>query len=103
MLTLGFIYSPTRDISATVDYFRIKRKDQIDRFSAAYLLAREAQFPNAIVRDPNQATWLPGVPNSGPIFAVLRQFFNLASTEVTVQGRFRSSAVARVRAAGSSR
>ena len=35
------------------------------------------------MRDPNPATWLPGVPNSGPIFAVLRQFFNLASTEVS--------------------
>ncbi|APV50215.1 hypothetical protein BWI17_11270 [Betaproteobacteria bacterium GR16-43] len=81
--TLGFIVSPTRDLSATFDYWYIKRKDQIDRFSAAYLLARESQFPAAIVRDPNQATWLPGVPNSGPIFAVLRQFFNLASTEVS--------------------
>jgi iron complex outermembrane receptor protein len=80
---IGAIFSPTRDFSATIDYWHIKRKDQIDRFSAAYLLAREAQFPGAIVRDPNEATWLPGVPNSGPIFAVLRQFFNLASTEVS--------------------
>lgn len=81
--SIGMIISPTRDTSATIDYWHIKRKDQIDRFSAAYLLAREAQFPGAIVRDPNPATWLPGVPNSGPIFAVLRQFFNLASTEVS--------------------
>ena len=81
--TLGVILQPTRDLSAAIDYWHIKRKDQIDRFSATYLLARESQFPNAIVRDPNPATWLPGVPNSGPIFAVLRQFFNLASTEVS--------------------
>ena len=81
--TLGVILQPTRDLSAAIDYWYIKRKDQIDRFSATYLLAREAQFPGAIVRDPNPATWLPGVPNSGPIFAVLRQFFNLASTEVS--------------------
>jgi iron complex outermembrane receptor protein len=81
--TLGFILQPTRDLSASVDYWYIKRKDQIDRFQATYLLARESQFPNAIVRDPNPATWLPGVPNSGPILAVLRQFFNLASTEVS--------------------
>jgi iron complex outermembrane receptor protein len=81
--TLGLVLQPTRDFSAALDYWYIKRKDQIDRFSATYLLARESQFPNAIVRDPNPATWLPGVPNSGPIFAVLRQFFNLASTEVS--------------------
>jgi iron complex outermembrane receptor protein len=81
--TLGFILSPTRETSFSVDYWDIKRKNQIDRFSATYLLAREGQFPGAVVRDPNQATWLPGVPNSGPIFAVLRQFFNLATTEVS--------------------
>jgi iron complex outermembrane receptor protein len=81
--TAGFVLQPTRDLAASIDYWYIKRKDQIDRFSATYLLARESQFPNAIVRDPNPATWLPGVPNSGPIFAVLRQFFNLASTEVS--------------------
>lgn len=81
--TAGIVFQPTRDFAAALDYWFIKRKDQIDRFSATYLLARESQFPAAIVRDPNPATWLPGVPNSGPIFAVLRQFFNLASTEVS--------------------
>jgi len=80
--TAGFILSPRQDFSVSVDYWSIKRKEQIDRFSATYLLARESQFPGAIVRDPNQATWLPGVANSGPIFAVLRQFFNLAQTRV---------------------
>jgi iron complex outermembrane receptor protein len=81
--TAGIILSPTRDFSVSVDYWDIKRKEQIDRFSATYLLNRESQFPGSVIRDPNQATWLPGVPNSGPIFAVLRQFFNLASTEVS--------------------
>ena len=80
--TLGFILAPTRDLNVAVDYWSIERRNQIDRFSATYLLARESAFPGAIVRDPNTATWLPGVPNSGPIFAVLRQFFNLAETKV---------------------
>lgn len=80
--TAGFILSPLRDFNVSVDYWSIKRREQIDRFSSTYLLAREARFPGAIVRDPNQATWLPGVANSGPIFAVLRQFFNLAETRV---------------------
>lgn len=81
--TLGLIFAPVREASIAIDYWRIERKDQIDRFSPAYLLAREAQFPGAIVRDPNPVTWLPGVPNSGPVLFVYRQFFNLASTEVT--------------------
>lgn len=81
--TLGIIFAPVPSASIALDYFRIERKDQIDRFSPSYLLARESQFPGAIVRDPNPATWLPGVPNSGPVLFVYRQFFNLASTEVT--------------------
>jgi iron complex outermembrane receptor protein len=81
--TAGFIFSPTRNASVSVDYWNIRRKDQIDRFSSTYILAREAQFPGAIVRDPNPATWLPGVPNSGPIFAANRQFFNLAETKTS--------------------
>jgi iron complex outermembrane recepter protein len=80
--TAGLIFNPTANFSVSVDYWNIHRKEQIDRFSATFLLAREAQFPGAVVRDPNPATWLPGVPNSGPIFAVLRQFFNLADTRV---------------------
>lgn len=81
--TLGFIASPLRDFNVSVDYFNIRRKDQIDRFSSTYILARESQFPGAIVRDPNQATWLPGMPNSGPIQAAIRQFFNLAETRTS--------------------
>jgi iron complex outermembrane recepter protein len=81
--TIGMIFAPTRSSSIAVDYWSIKRKDQIDRFSATYLLANESRFPNAIVRDPNPATWLHGTPNSGPIQAVLRQFFNLNETHVS--------------------
>jgi iron complex outermembrane receptor protein len=81
-LTAGFIFAPSQSFSVAVDYWSIKRKEQIDRFSATFLLARESAFPGAVVRDPNPATWLPGIPNSGPIFAVLRQFFNLAETHV---------------------
>jgi iron complex outermembrane recepter protein len=81
--TMGLLLAPVPQASVAIDYWRIKRKDQIDRFSPTYLLARESQFPGAIVRDPNPVTWLPGVPNSGPVLFVYRQFFNLASTEVS--------------------
>ena len=81
--TFGILLAPLPTMSVAIDYWRIKRKDQIDRFSPAYLLARESQFPGAIVRDPNPATWMPGVANSGPVLFVYRQFFNLASTEVS--------------------
>ncbi len=81
--TAGFILSPLRDLTVTVDYWSIRRKDQIDRFSPTYILARESQFPGAVVRDPNPATWLAGLANSGPVLFVYRQFFNLAETRVS--------------------
>ena len=38
---------------------------------------------NSVLRDPNPLSWLPGVPNSGPIQTVLRQYLNLGGTEVS--------------------
>lgn len=80
--TLGFVASPAAGVNVSVDYWNIKKKGEIGTFDTTYILARESQFHSSILRDPNPATWLPGVPNSGPIFAVYRQFLNLATTEV---------------------
>ena len=85
--TAGFIWDATKDTSVTVDYFKINRKNEIDRLSSSFVVARnflgEARFANAVLRDPNPLSWLPGVPNSGPIQTVLRQYLNLGGTEVS--------------------
>ncbi len=85
--TSGFIWDVTKDTGVTMDYFKIRRNNEIDRFSSAFVVARnflgEARFANAVLRDPNPLSWLPGVPNSGPIQTVLRQYLNLGGTEVS--------------------
>ena len=84
--TAGFIWDLTKETAVTIDYFKIRRNNEIDRFSSAFVVAHafagEARFANAVLRDPNPLSWLPGVPNSGPIQTVLRQYLNLGGTEV---------------------
>jgi len=83
--TAGFIWSPTRDYSASVDYFHIHRKEFIDRFDSQTVVNNElnpAFKGGTVFRDTNPATWLPGVPNSGPIQSTIRRFDNFGETIV---------------------
>ncbi|MBI3714498.1 MAG: TonB-dependent receptor [Betaproteobacteria bacterium] len=83
--TFGFIFSPTASTSASVDYFNIHRRDFIDRFDSQTVINNEFNpaFTGGIVlRDPNPATWLPGVANSGPIQSTIRRFDNFGEAIV---------------------
>lgn len=85
--TIGFIWDVSKDTGVTLDYFKIRRNNEIDRFSSNFVLSRnflgEARFATAVSRDPNPLSWLPGVPNSGPIQTIIRQYLNLGGTEVS--------------------
>ncbi|MEP7157442.1 MAG: TonB-dependent receptor [Betaproteobacteria bacterium] len=93
---MGLIYSPTNDLSASLDYFRIHRVDFIDRFDSQTVVNNEFNpgFAGGVVfRDTNPATWLPGVPNSGPIQSTIRRFDNfgeavIAGLDLDVTGNF---------------
>ncbi len=83
--TLGTIISPTKDIDMAVDgwYFRRNKEIRVQRgidIMDAYN-ANPAANAGVIVRDPNPATWLPGVANSGPIVALIRGYGNFNYTE----------------------
>lgn len=78
--TLGLIYSATKDIDIVLDAWYLKRQDEI-RVQAGIDLVRQyfanpAAFESFIIRDTNPATWLPGIPNSGPILALKRVYDN---------------------------
>jgi iron complex outermembrane recepter protein len=83
--TVGFIYSPRNNISLQADLFEIRRRDQIDRLSAQQVVNNEFT-PNYIggtlVRNTNPASFIPGVPNSGPLETTTRRFLNLGETRV---------------------
>ena len=83
---LGIVWDVTKNISLTMDYFDIRRDDEIDRFSSNFtvnaLFAGDTRFVGTVLRDPNPLAGLPGIPNSGPIQTVDRRWLNLGSTQV---------------------
>ena len=82
---MGFIWSPTKDFSFGGERWEIRRRDQIDRFSAQQVINNEfnpAFTGGTVQRDTNPAAQIPGVPNSGPIITTVRRFLNLGETRV---------------------
>jgi iron complex outermembrane recepter protein len=85
--TFGTIFQPTKDIDIAVDWWRFRRNQEIRvqrgvDVMAAYN-ANQAANAALIIRDPNPQTWLPGVPNSGPILALIRGYGNFNWTETS--------------------
>ncbi len=85
--TLGAIWDATKNLSITLDYFDIRRTDEIDRLSSAFVVLGafngDPRFAKSVGRDPNPLASLPGIPNSGPIQTVDRQWLNLGGSQVT--------------------
>ena len=81
----GFIFSPLSNLALQADYWEIRRRDQIDRFGPQQVVNNEFT-PNfiggSVQRNPNPASFLVGVPNSGPIETTVRRFLNLGETRV---------------------
>ncbi|MFM8666367.1 MAG: TonB-dependent receptor domain-containing protein, partial [Betaproteobacteria bacterium] len=82
--TFGFILSPNRSVDLSVDYWQFERYNEIrvqrglDIMNA--YVANQSANAALVLRDANQATWLPGVANSGPIVALVRQYGNFNYT-----------------------
>ncbi|HUQ29125.1 MAG TPA: TonB-dependent receptor [Usitatibacter sp.] len=78
--TLGLVWSPSNDFQTSIDYWYIHRMNFIDRFSSPFVIQQNFNgvpaFANAVIRNPNPATWLPGIANSGPIQSTIRRFDN---------------------------
>lgn len=72
-LTLGLVFEPTSDISATIDYYRIKRRNEIAGMDPEYLLANESKYPSYVQRNAS----------TGEIDQLLLPYENLGSTEIT--------------------
>ncbi len=72
--TLGGVFEPIKDTSVSVDYFHTNLRDAITALTPEFLLAHEAQYPNAIVRGPSD-----GIGNAGPIIGVDQRLTNLTA------------------------
>ena len=84
--TLGFIWAPSSNYSLSIDRWYVHRTSFIDRYSSPFVITQNflgnPLFANAVIRDPNPASWLPGIPNSGPIQSTIRRFDNFGGTAV---------------------
>ncbi len=86
----GFIWSPANDLDFQADLFEIRRRNQIDRFSAQQVINNEftpGYTGGTVQRSTNPAlfaTTAAGVPipGTGPIETTTRRFLNLGETRV---------------------
>ncbi len=85
--TVGMVWDVSKNMNMSLDYFDIRREDEIDRFSSNFqvnqLFLGDTRFAPFVFRDPNPLTWIPGVPNSGPVTGVDRAWLNLGKSQVT--------------------
>lgn len=84
----GFIWSPTANMTIQSELWEIRRRDQIDRFSAQQVINNEL-VPNyvggSVVRNQNPASFLIDaagnpIPGTGPLESTTRRFLNLGET-----------------------
>ncbi|MBV1774421.1 TonB-dependent receptor [Burkholderiaceae bacterium DAT-1] len=86
--TLGFVISPSKNFSLSLDWFKIHKRDEIDRISGTTAVENEAKNPAGVIRDNSDALLLKdanGLPvaGTGPILYTLRRFENLGETILT--------------------
>lgn len=75
--TLGLVFDPLPGTSFSVDYWEIRRKNEINQQSSTAAIAA-----GNVARDPSSATSTAGDP--GPIIAILANYVN--SSKTTVRG-----------------
>jgi iron complex outermembrane recepter protein len=101
--SLGFLFQPADPVEIVVDAFYFRRNQEIRVQRGADIMQRYIDNPTdtaaaaPIIRNPDQTTWLTGVPNSGPILALVRQYGNFewtktAGVDMDVNVRFPSTA-----------
>ncbi len=103
--TAGFVLQPMRQLSVTVDYYSIKRRDEIGVKSVDETLANEDRIAGLVARDPltsqdleiaQRASELAGRPLGypiGPVKTIATQYQNSGKTRVSgidveVRGRW---------------
>jgi iron complex outermembrane receptor protein len=77
--TLGLLFEPFKEVDLALDAWYFERNDEIRVQRGVDVL--DANLPGTVVRDPNPATWLPNVPNSGPIILLTRAYGNYKWTK----------------------
>jgi iron complex outermembrane receptor protein len=88
--TFGIVFAPTKSFDGTIDFYEIRRKNEIDRYSSGDILEKffqngETEYANVIFRSPDINSALKDakgnpIPGTEPIVGVKRQYKNLGET-----------------------
>jgi iron complex outermembrane recepter protein len=82
--SLGIVFSPSKHVDFLIDYFNIKKKDEVALGSAQDVIDHPERYdPSALIRDTNPALLLNGVAGTGPLLVVATPWTNQGSTEVS--------------------
>ena len=85
--TLGLLFEPHKDIDLALDAWSFERNDEIRVQRGIDVLDQANANPNGqspnVIRDPNPSTWIPGIPNSGPIIVLVREYNNYKWTRTS--------------------
>jgi iron complex outermembrane recepter protein len=76
--TVGLVIEPTTDLNFSVDYYNIKRRNEIGLIDYTFLLANEALFPGRIIRAPRSPDDPAGIP--GQLRSISLEYQNLGRT-----------------------
>jgi iron complex outermembrane recepter protein len=58
--TVGMVIEPTKNLNVSLDYYEIKRTNEITSLDIGFLLDNEANFPGLVFRNAPGADGLPG-------------------------------------------
>ena len=81
--TIGILLSPNKAFDLAIDAYRVSRNNTIAFSGTQTVLNERPNDPSVVLRDPDPASWLPGVPDSGPVQGIIRQFGNSGERTVT--------------------
>ncbi|MBC7414381.1 MAG: TonB-dependent receptor [Herminiimonas sp.] len=88
-LSLGLIFSPTKQFDLLLDFYKIKKEGEVALGSATTVLEHPDRYPaDAVLRDTNPNNLLVGanaqpIPGTGPLLAVKTPWTNQGSTETS--------------------
>jgi iron complex outermembrane receptor protein len=84
-VTFGLIMTPLKEVDLAVDAWYFERYNEVRVQRGQDIMdacnANPAGNAQYLIRDPNPATWVTGVANSGPILALVRQYGNFNCTK----------------------
>jgi iron complex outermembrane receptor protein len=87
--TFGVLVQPADYLDLALDFWYFQRNNEIraqrgvDIMEAYNANPADPLASSQIIRDPNTATWLPGIANSGPIIALTRKYGNYNWTKTS--------------------